>query len=122
MVIAGDSPEISASAITKAFGMMDEADAVIGPCFDGGYYLFGVRPGKLEPGIFGGINWGKETVSAELKRNLTHVGISFRELDPLHDMDTVEDLALFLKRDTTLKAPATHAIASKLAADGVIGL
>jgi rSAM/selenodomain-associated transferase 1 len=118
IVIAGDCPEISTAGIIQAFSNMDESDAVIGPCFDGGYYLLGIGYSKLELEIFQDIDWGKETVLRQLRKNLEHLKLANLELDPLHDIDTIEDLASFMERDAVLDAPITHRVISKLLEKG----
>jgi uncharacterized protein len=44
VIMDSDSPSLPASCLISAFAMLeDEADAVIGPCDDGGYYLIGLK-------------------------------------------------------------------------------
>ncbi len=44
VIMDSDSPNLPASSLISAFAMLEEeADAVIGPCEDGGYYLIGLK-------------------------------------------------------------------------------
>jgi rSAM/selenodomain-associated transferase 1 len=43
IVIFSDSPTLPETMLTSAFHDLHEADAVLGPTFDGGYYLVGLR-------------------------------------------------------------------------------
>ena len=43
ILIGVDCPGVSEAVITEAFARLDQADAVIGPSFDGGYYLIGLK-------------------------------------------------------------------------------
>lgn len=43
VIMDSDSPNLPASCLISAYAMLEEADAVIGPCDDGGYYLIGLR-------------------------------------------------------------------------------
>jgi len=43
ILIGVDCPGVSESVISDAFARLDAADAVIGPSFDGGYYLIGMK-------------------------------------------------------------------------------
>ena len=48
ILIGVDCPGVSEPIISDAFARLDQADAVIGPSFDGGYYLIGMKkPTKL---------------------------------------------------------------------------
>ena len=48
ILIGVDCPGVSEPIISDAFARLDRADAVIGPSFDGGYYLIGMKkPIKL---------------------------------------------------------------------------
>jgi len=43
ILIGVDCPGVTEAIITEAFARLDPADAVIGPSFDGGYYLIGMK-------------------------------------------------------------------------------
>lgn len=43
MILAADSPQITVEAVTEAFRRLDRHDLVIGPVYDGGYSLLGMR-------------------------------------------------------------------------------
>ena len=59
-VIGSDSPGLPADYIQQAFRSLDDHDLAIGPTFDGGYYLAGLR--RRVPEIFYGIEWSTERV------------------------------------------------------------
>jgi len=61
-------------------------------------------------------------VAEELRRNLTQLELSYLEVEPLHDVDTYEDLASFMARRTALDAPVTNRVVSELLMDGVLSL
>jgi len=70
------------------------ADGVIGPAFDGGYYLLGLpRPA---PVLFEGIDWGTERVLAQTRDRAAAAGLHLTELPPRRDLDTVDDLVALL--------------------------
>jgi rSAM/selenodomain-associated transferase 1 len=43
ILIGVDCPGVTEAIITEAFSRLDAADAVLGPSFDGGYYLIGMK-------------------------------------------------------------------------------
>jgi rSAM/selenodomain-associated transferase 1 len=55
VIIGTDSPTLPVSYIQKAFDILKKIPVVIGPTFDGGYYLIGLS--GLNDDIFDGIGW-----------------------------------------------------------------
>jgi len=43
VIMDSDSPTLPAAYLAQAFDALDTADVVLGPCEDGGYYLFGLK-------------------------------------------------------------------------------
>ena len=56
ILIGVDCPGVSEAVIGEAFARLDQADAVIGPSFDGGYYLIGMK--KPHKSLFSDIPFG----------------------------------------------------------------
>src|SRR5687768_8651246 len=56
ILIGVDCPGVTDAVITEAFSRLDAADAVLGPSFDGGYYLIGMK--KLQKALFTDIPFG----------------------------------------------------------------
>lgn len=90
-VLAGaDAPELEAADLREAFSLLREKDAVIGPTFDGGFYLIGMskpQPKLLDAGPYGTPHVLERTLDIAEKQGLA-CGFTRR----LHDMDTWEDL------------------------------
>ncbi len=89
ILIGSDLPGLGPEVITHAFKQLDNADIVLGPAKDGGYYLVGM--GKIH-NIFGLEQWShdrvlEQTLSLAKKKNL-----SYKLLAARRDIDTVEDL------------------------------
>ncbi|MCK6695026.1 MAG: TIGR04282 family arsenosugar biosynthesis glycosyltransferase, partial [Thermoanaerobaculia bacterium] len=53
VIIGCDCPDLNGVLLQEAFQRLNEADFVLGPATDGGYYLLGMR--QLEPALFRGI-------------------------------------------------------------------
>ena len=92
VLIGTDCPFLEAADLHEAAGALaDDADAVIGPAADGGYYLIGVR--RSDAQAFSGIEWGSEQVLAVTRERFRALGWRWRELAVRRDVDRPEDLA-----------------------------
>lgn len=106
VLIASDSPHVSLATIQQAQQALDEADVVLGPAEDGGYYLIAMR----EPhDVFTGIPMSTEVVLEMTLAKAREQGLTTQLLPPLFDVDEVTDLvhlATLLQQEQAL-APAT---------------
>ena len=94
VLIGTDIPDINYKIIEKAFSYLETADCVLGPASDGGYYLLGLKSNTID--LFSGIEWSGDSVLKKTIKKLKHLGISYFLLDKLIDIDTQEDLKLWL--------------------------
>ena len=88
ILIGVDCPGVSESVITEAFARLDAADAVVGPSFDGGYYLIGMKKPLKE--LFTDIPFG---TGDTLQKTLTAArkgGIRVSLLEWKRDVNTGE--------------------------------
>jgi len=99
IIIGTDCPEIDATLIENAFGVLKEKDIVIGPCRDGGYYLLGMSrpvPVSFEQGfvsdLFVDIDWSTDRVFKQTMEKVQKNNLSCSILKTLVDIDTIEDL------------------------------
>jgi len=108
VLIGSDSPHISAECIARARAGLDEADVVLGPSADGGYYLIAMR----EPyDVFSGIPMSTEVVHQMTIEAAERQGLRVSQLETLFDVDELPDLqrlAHLLSVDSSL-APLTAA-------------
>jgi rSAM/selenodomain-associated transferase 1 len=89
-IIGSDLPDVRAELLGRALALLDDHEAVIGPAWDGGYYLLGLT--REVEGIFEGIAWSTPGVLAATLDRLQAAGITPAMLEPLTDVDEVEDL------------------------------
>ena len=89
-IIGGDVPWVSRSDVAEAFRSLADHDVVLGPARDGGYYLLALA--RPQPGVFRGIAWSTPSVLAATVERAEALGLSVRLLEPLPDIDTVEDV------------------------------
>jgi rSAM/selenodomain-associated transferase 1 len=90
VAIGSDSPTLDPARIAAALARLDDADAVLGPARDGGYYLIGIRPGR--EALFQQIPWSTPRVAAETRRRAAEAGWTMAELPEWYDVDDAEGL------------------------------
>ena len=93
-LVGSDLPTLGAGRVAEAFDRLEEgADVVVGPAWDGGYYLIAGRPETLPAELFEGVPWGSPEVCEATLRRCRSAGLSVSVLAVERDVDTPEDLA-----------------------------
>jgi rSAM/selenodomain-associated transferase 1 len=90
LVIGTDCPALTAGHLGAAGAALVDHEVVVIPATDGGYVLIGMR--SAHPAPFANMAWGDPTVMADTRARLRGAGVSWRELDPLWDIDRPEDV------------------------------
>lgn len=90
IAIGSDCPAVDAERLTEAAEKLEEAEVVVGPALDGGYYLLGLR--RPRPELFRDIPWSTGGVTEETRRRIDDAGLRSAWLEPARDLDTPEDL------------------------------
>lgn len=90
IIIGSDSPHLPRRYIEKAFYALDKKDIVLGPTYDGGYYLIGLK--KPCFGVFKGIKWSSNSVFKNTVKNIKGKKKSLCLLDEWYDVDDKEAL------------------------------
>jgi len=93
VLIGSDCPYLRPELLEQAFLALEKEEVVIGPTFDGGYYLIGMR--RWLPELFEGIPWSTETVFAETLQRMEAIGVAGVFLDRLADIDEESDWRAF---------------------------
>jgi rSAM/selenodomain-associated transferase 1 len=98
-IINSDSPDMPRSLIGESARLLEEphTELVLGPCPDGGYYLIGLK--KLIPALFQEIPWSTDRVLDTTLQCARRLGLSYALLEPWYDIDTYDDLIMFLNRN-----------------------
>ena len=96
VIIGSDCPDITASDIHSAWQSLEQADLVLGPAEDGGYWAIGLR--KRLPEVFEGIEWSTASVLEQTLRQARIAGRQVAHLRPLSDVDTEKDWRAWLDR------------------------
>ena len=95
VIIGSDSPHLPAARLEEAFTALDEADMVLGPCNDGGYYLVGFS--RWVEGVFDAVRWSTEHALADTLGGADGAGLTVRMLVEDYDVDDEPSLQRLAK-------------------------
>jgi len=90
LVLGTDSPTLPQEYLQRAIDELASQDCVLGPTWDGGYYLIGVRQPDVR--IFRDVAWGSPHQLGQTFDNLTALGRSCLMLPRWQDVDADDDL------------------------------
>ena len=90
VIIGSDLPGLTADLLREAFRLLESHPAVLGPAWDGGYYLLGLR--TMVPEIFHDVAWSTDAVFDATVARLASLGITPALLPVLGDVDVAADL------------------------------
>jgi len=90
VLIGSDCIDINKAIITDAFNSLESCNIILGPSFDGGYYLIGLN--KPDRCVFEDIKWGTDSVFNDTLKNVRTNKMKYKLLKKLDDIDTLEDL------------------------------
>tara|TARA_B100001063_G_C16626252_1_gene483345 strand:+ start:266 stop:883 length:618 start_codon:yes stop_codon:yes gene_type:complete len=88
IIIGSDLYDLQQEDLEKAFQLLREKDAVIGPATDGGYYLLGMN--QLFPEVFEDKEWGTSSVLEDTLKDLKEKNIGL--LEARNDVDYYSDI------------------------------
>jgi rSAM/selenodomain-associated transferase 1 len=90
VAIGTDSPGLPHRFLEGVRRALAAADAVIGPCDDGGFYLLGLK--RCPPGLLADLPWSARDTFARTVARLREHGLTVETLPPWFDIDTSSDL------------------------------
>jgi len=93
LILGADVPHVPIEALGEGGAVLTtgtDADVVLGPALDGGYYLLGFR--SVVPALFEGIPWGTAQVLSATLRRSRDLGLRVHLLAPTFDVDGPADL------------------------------
>jgi rSAM/selenodomain-associated transferase 1 len=102
-----DSPHLPRSVLEEAFETLLAHDVVVGPTYDGGYYLVGAK--ASHPTLFTGDGMGTSSALERLISRARALELSVSFADPFYDIDVVDDLIRLAAelRHAPARAPRT---------------
>jgi hypothetical protein len=111
LVLRGsDVPDLPAAVISEAKEVLaaGQAQVVLGPCPDGGYYLVGLS--EPQPLLFQGPAWSSSTVLADTVNLARRLNLKVHHLPPWPDIDTYDNLRAFLNRVCPVGGPGWRSL------------
>src|ERR1700719_553551 len=84
-----DSPHLPRSVLEEAFETLAAHDVVVGPTYDGGYYLVGTK--VSHPTLFTGDGLGTSNALERLLSRARVLELCVGLADPFYDIDVVDD-------------------------------
>ena len=98
VVVGSDCPELAPHHFRAAFDGLAMHPIVLGPAWDGGYWLVGARAPGVD--LFRDIPWSTGQVLEATRARLRAVDAGWLELERLHDLDTDADLRRVLAQES----------------------
>jgi rSAM/selenodomain-associated transferase 1 len=99
-VIGTDCPDVGAADVERAFEKLADADLVLGPATDGGYWLIAMKAALEAP--FDRIPWSNPDTLTETLRRAREFGLKVALLDRKTDVDTVVEWRAWKERRTAV--------------------
>ena len=89
VIIGSDCPALTSDILEMAFTILGDSDVVVGPTFDGGYYLLGMK--EYHPALFENISWSTDAVYQETNDRSRELQLNIADLPTLSDIDNEAD-------------------------------
>lgn len=113
-IVSSDVPGLPPGSLAAAFvALRGEADVVLGPALDGGYWLVAMREARAEP--FREIPWSTPAALAVTRRRCEESGLRVVELERWRDVDTLVDLSFLGRNVESLPGRRTARLLRELA-------
>lgn len=90
VVMDSDSPTLPVEYVSQAFDQLTDADVVIGPTRDGGYYLIGMK--QPQPHLLRQVQMSTPHVLNDTLALAESIGLAVALLPTWYDIDTIADL------------------------------
>jgi hypothetical protein len=112
-IVSSDLPGLPPGSLTRTFAALDDgADVVLGPAFDGGYWLIAMA--RFHPEPLREIPWSTPAVLGVTLARCRDAGLRVELLETWRDLDTVVDLAFVHRGARLLHAARTVAVLAGL--------
>lgn len=95
ILIGGDIPGVTSTAIGRAFSQLRRHDVVFGPAEDGGYWLIGTRRPPRSVRALAGVRWSTAHALAD---SVAALGLRAGFADILPDVDDATDYKRYIRR------------------------
>ncbi len=92
LIIGSDCYQLQTEILQEAIHFIGIKEVVIGPTFDGGYYLLGTH--RFVPELFADKTWSTDQVTKQTLEDAERLNLSHHLLKQLHDVDEAADLEI----------------------------
>jgi hypothetical protein len=89
LLIGMDTPQVTAALLSESARQLAEADAVLGPALDGGFWALGLR--RPDASLLVGVPMSVAHTGRRQRARLRAAGLQVRVLPALRDVDRIED-------------------------------
>lgn len=93
-IIGSDCLQISTPLLSYGLSHLYEHNTIIGPTYDGGYYLLGMN--RYIPELFENKQWSTDTVFNDTVADIKRLKLTVASLPVLSDVDEVKDVPPYL--------------------------
>lgn len=90
LIVGSDCPQLKEHHLNSAFESLDETDIVVGPTFDGGYYMIGMK--EVHSFLFQDMAWSTDVVFPTTLERIFANNRTVTQLEKLSDVDVEADL------------------------------
>lgn len=110
VIVGTDTPIMPIEDLNLAISISAEWDVLLGPTFDGGYYLIAMS--RNLPEVFEGVEWSTNTVLEQTRDNCARHNFKLKELPAALDVDDIESLLHLVRllNESPGEGQATRAI------------
>ena len=91
VLVGSDVPRLAGHHLHEGAAACADVSVVLGPALDGGYWLVAQRAPGVD--LFTGVPWSAPGTLEATRAGLRRLGVAWRELELLDDLDTTADLA-----------------------------
>lgn len=92
ITLGNDTPNLHKTHLSQAIDTLQQGKSVIGPSFDGGFYLMGLQKEVFEYQQFQEFSWNTSEVRKELYSYLNTCDSEYLQLTFLYDLDQISDI------------------------------
>ena len=106
LLMGTDVPTLPLDHFKQALTSLEHHDLVLGPAFDGGYYLIGLK--QTSPELFADIPWSTDQVLRLTQEKAARIGLKVSLIQPWRDVDTLADLEALIEACTVESKKPKH--------------
>ncbi|WP_350289482.1 DUF2064 domain-containing protein [uncultured Croceitalea sp.] len=104
ITIGNDSPQLKAAHLLEAYKQLQLGKTVLGPTFDGGFYLMGLHKANFNASLFKRLPWQRFGLFNRISQLFENNNSQLFRLPVFEDIDTERDVAILLNFTKTLSS------------------